>query len=98
MRQRVVTSVRSVVLVALLLVPLVASGHHHATDGRSAASCALCVVTHHAPAVVAAPPTATAPTALQLAAPLQPIAAPPHRVPSSVAGRAPPISVPIAIS
>ncbi len=98
MRQRVVTSVRSVVLVALLLVPLVSSGHHHGADARSAGSCALCVVTHHAPAVVAALPTAPAPTALQLAAPLQPVAAPPHRVPSSVAGRAPPITFPITIS
>jgi hypothetical protein len=98
MRQRVFTSVRSVVLVALLLVPLVSSGHHHAPDARSAGSCALCVVTHHAPAIVTALPSAPAPSALQLAAVSEPIAAPPHRVPSSVAGRAPPITFPITIS
>ena len=98
MRRRVLMRVRSVVLAALLLVPLVASGHHHAADAPSAGPCALCLATHHAPAAVGAPPVAPTPLMRQFAAVSKPIAAPVHRVPSPIAGRAPPVSSPITIS
>lgn len=97
-RRRLSISMRSIFLAALLLVPLVSSGHHHVTDAATPGSCAVCVVAHHAPAVVAVAPAALVPTVVQLTTLSAPASAPPHRVHSPIAGRAPPSFSTLSIS
>jgi hypothetical protein len=53
--------VGSVVLAALLLVPLALRGHHHWSHDPAARSCAACVVAQHSPAVQAPPVAPEAP-------------------------------------
>jgi hypothetical protein len=53
-KRRALSWVGSVVLAALLLVPLTLAGHHHDGDAASRA-CATCVVMQHSPAVQAPP-------------------------------------------
>jgi len=48
-RQRRLRALGSVLLVALLLVPVLATGHRH--PGNTTAPCAACVVTQHTPVV-----------------------------------------------
>ena len=48
-RQQRIRIVGSLLLAAILLVPLVASGHDHAT--HASARCATCVATQHTPVV-----------------------------------------------
>jgi hypothetical protein len=52
-KRRVLKLVGSIVVAALLLVPLALGGHHH--DGPASRACATCVVAQHSPAVQAAP-------------------------------------------
>jgi hypothetical protein len=54
--------VGSVVLAALLLVPLLLRGHHHwSSHDPAARPCAACVVAQHSPAVQAPPVVPEAP-------------------------------------
>jgi hypothetical protein len=91
MTSRRLRIVRGLVLVALLLVPVVASGHHHAA--HQTAPCATCALTYHTPAVVAG--TIAAPAATELVVGMAPAAAsrpaePSRRLPT---GRGPPAVV-----
>jgi hypothetical protein len=70
MRQRRLRALGSMVLAALLLVPVLASGHHHAA--HPAVPCATCAVTQHTP-VVSAPAVAT-PSAAPVVVALVPVA------------------------
>ena len=85
----------ALLLVALLVVPVVASAHTH---GALAASrtCATCVTAHHSPAIVM--PTVGAMTD---AVPLIAVASAPRIVPAALhrsprAGRAPPFPAPVS--
>ena len=74
-RQRRVRRLGPLLLVALLLVPIVASSHDHAAH-PAAQPCATCVVTQHAP-VVSAPVLPVAATSrLVLRVELQAVTAP----------------------
>src|SRR5262245_27411005 len=53
--------VGSIVLAALLLVPLALRGHHHWNHDPAARPCAACVVAQHSPAVHAPPVVLDAP-------------------------------------
>jgi len=90
-RQRV----GALLLVALLVVPVLASAHTH---GALAASrtCATCVAAHHSPATVTPALAASAPIAAVLAASPPPSIVPacPQRSPR--AGRAPPSPAPVS--
>jgi hypothetical protein len=78
-------------LVALLLVPLVASGHYHGTDRNP--SCATCAVAH---APVSAGPTFVVPTPVQriLDVPVRLATVPTDPTPRRATGRAPPAILP----
>lgn len=83
---------RSLLLAALLLVPLFASGHHHA-ETASSASCAVCIATHHAPANVG-PVVADSSVALRFVdAVFAPSLVPLTRAHTPISGRAPPSSL-----
>ena len=58
-RQRRLRALGSALLVALLLVPVLATGHRH--TGNATAPCAACVVTQHTPVV--SPALLSVPTA-----------------------------------
>ena len=97
MRQRAACLVSALVMVALLIVPVVASGHTH-RDLDAARTCATCVAAHHSPAIVMPAVGATAST-LTAAAPCAPpraVPVHPHRSPR--AGRAPPSSAPVSVA
>jgi hypothetical protein len=79
----------TLLMVALLVVPLIASAHTH-RDLRAARSCATCVAAHHSPALPM-PVAATGPSiapAIASPLPLRVVPADLHRSPR--AGRAPP--------
>ena len=59
-KRRALSWVGSVVLAALLLVPLALGGHHH-DGGTASRACATCVVVQHSPAVQAPPLGVVAP-------------------------------------
>jgi len=90
MRGRAVRLASALLMVALLLVPVLASAHSH-RDPQAARSCATCIAAHHAPAIVASAIVAGT-AVLAAAAPSlrrQRVPARPHR--SARAGRAPPL-------
>ena len=80
---------RALLLVALLLVPLLASGHHadHTSPGRP---CAVCLVAKHSPAVSTSLTAVSGPVLLSLRAAHAPIAQPLHRERPAETGRGPP--------
>jgi hypothetical protein len=97
MRQRAAHLAGALVMIALLVVPVVASGHTH--RGLDAArSCATCVAAHHSPAIavpaICAPASVLAAPALSL--PSRVARAHPHRSPR--AGRAPPSPAPVSVA
>jgi len=53
LRRRSLRRWSSLLLVALLLVPIAFSGHRHAADAAQDGNCAICVVVHHLPAASA---------------------------------------------
>lgn len=52
-RHRSVRRLQSLLLVALLLVPLAFSGHRHTDSAAQSGSCATCLLVHHLPAAPA---------------------------------------------
>jgi hypothetical protein len=85
----------TLLMVALLVVPLIASAHTH-RDLQAARSCATCVAAHHSPALpmsaAAAGPSIVPAIAAQL--PSRVVPADLHRSPR--AGRAPPAPASVA--
>jgi hypothetical protein len=97
MRHRAARLVGALLMVALLIVPAIASAHTH-RDLDAVRSCATCVAAHHSPAI-AAPAVGAAAAILAAVAPLvrSPVApAHPHRSPR--AGRAPPSPDPVSVA
>ncbi len=94
MRQRATRLVGALLMLALLIVPVVASAHTH-RDLAAARSCATCVAAHHSPAIATSAIGATAAVlaAVVPAPPSRVAPAHPHRSPR--AGRAPPSSAPV---
>src|ERR1043166_3262893 len=98
MRQRAIRSAGALLLVvALLLVPVVASAHRHG-DVAAARSRANCVAAHHSPAIVvpAIGTTASVLAALAFVPPSRAAAPQPRR--SSHSGRAPPSPAPVSVA
>ena len=98
MRQRAIRSAGALlVVVALLLLPVVASAHTHG-NVAAARSCATCVAAHHSPAIVvpAIGTTASVLAALAFALPCLVAAPQPHRSPRS--GRAPPSPASVSVA
>jgi len=61
-QRRVLSNLGSIVLAALLLVPLALRGHHHGDNDPATRACAACVVAQHTPAVHASPVGLDAPS------------------------------------
>ena len=87
-RQRRLRALGSILLVALLLVPVLATGHRHAA--HAAAPCAACVVTQHTPVV--SPALLSVPAATLVVVGVEPIesAAPAEPVVRHATTRGPP--------
>jgi hypothetical protein len=96
MRRVAVRFAGALLMVALLVVPVLASAHTH-RDLQAARSCATCVAAHHSPAVVMPATAAASPNAPAVASalPSRVVPAHPHRSPR--AGRAPPSSAPVSV-
>jgi hypothetical protein len=96
MRQRAARLFGGLLMVALLLVPVVASGHAH-RDLAGSRSCAACIAAHHTPALAPAPAAlgAAALAVLPLSQPTHVALVHTHRTPR--AGRAPPLVAPVAV-
>jgi hypothetical protein len=84
LRHRVWQRFSSLLLVALLLIPLALSGHRHVNDVAQAGSCATCLVVHHLPA--ASPP------AVAHVAPVLVALRLPGSLPAALAGDARPVA------
>jgi hypothetical protein len=69
-QRRVFTYVGSVVLAALLLVPLALRAHHHGHGSLASPACAACALSQHAPLVHPASIGLDAPAILVFSAPL----------------------------
>jgi hypothetical protein len=96
LRQRAVRLAGALLMVALLLVPVVASAHTH-RDLRAAGSCATCIAAHHSPAVVMPAVATAASIVVTVAPPLPSRVAPAHAYRSPRAGRAPPSPAPVPV-
>ena len=96
MRRAAVRLAGTLLMVALLVVPLAASAHTH-RDLQAARSCATCVAAHHSPAVVTPANVAAAAAVPALASALPSRVAPTRLHRSPRAGRAPPFSAPISV-
>ena len=96
LRQRAVRLAGALLMVALLLVPVVASAHTH-RDLRAAGSCATCIAAHHSPAVVMPAVATAASMVVTVAPPLLSRVAPAHPYRSPRAGRAPPSPAPVPV-
>ena len=97
MRRAAIRVAGTLLMVALLVVPVLASAHTH-RDLQAARSCATCVAAHHSPAVVMPANAAGAPIVPAIAAPLpaRVVLAHTHRSPR--AGRAPPSPAPVSVA
>jgi hypothetical protein len=97
MRRRAARVASALLMVALLVVPVVASAHTHRDPG-AARSCATCVAAHHSPAIVVPVIQAAAPVRATVAPALPSRVAPAHSHRSPRAGRAPPALAPVSVS
>jgi hypothetical protein len=97
MRQRALCLAGTLLMVALLIVPVAASAHTH-RGLRAAGSCATCIAAHHSPAVVMPAVAAAASIVVNVAPPLPSRVAPAHPYRSPRAGRAPPSPAPVSVS
>src|SRR5215470_5557651 len=95
MRQRAARLTGALLMVALLVVPVVASAHAH-RDLSAARSCATCVAVHHSPAAVMPTIGAAASILAAVAPPLPSQVAPAQPRRSPRAGRAPPSPAPVS--
>src|SRR5882762_7841413 len=96
-RRQAVRLAGALLMVALLVVPIVASAHTH-RDLRAARSCATCVAAHHSPAVVTPADAVAAPIVPAIASPLPSRIAPAYSHRSPRAGRAPPSPAPVSVA
>jgi hypothetical protein len=87
-RQRRLRAPGSALLVALLLVPVLATGHRHV--GHATSPCAACVVTQHTPVV--SPGLLSVPTAILVVVGVEPVesAPPPEPAVRHATSRGPP--------
>jgi hypothetical protein len=85
-RKRRLRAVGSVLLAALLLVPVLAAGHRHASH----APCAACVVTHHTPVVQTSVVALAGPTQVVLGVDVGGASAPAAGSVRAAASRGPP--------
>jgi len=97
MRQHAVRLIGTLLMVALLAVPVAARAHTH-RDLRAAGSCATCIAAHHSPAVVMPAIVGAVALGVTVAASLPSRVAPAHPYRSPRAGRAPPAPAPVSVS
>jgi hypothetical protein len=97
LRQRALRRAGTLLMVALLAVPIVARAHTH-RDLGAARSCPTCVAVHHSPVIVVPAIGAAAPALASVAPPPPSHAVPAHSHRSPRAGRAPPSPAPVSVA